>query len=121
MIEVVCNADEVQRFTDTLHVIVNNGTDLEVALRAKGVGSTLYCKEDLRNIDFGTEYTHKNVPKQFFLENRGRKPMKIIWARQKKMEKKPKGAEEVKGDAKAATSKSPAKPTIVLPGQEESK
>jgi hypothetical protein len=47
--------------------------------------------------------------------------MKIIWARQKKMEKKPKGAEEVKGDAKAATSKSPAKPTIVLPGQEESK
>ena len=63
MIEVVCNADEVQRFTDTLHVIVNNGTDLEVALRAKGVGSTLYCKEDLRNIHFGTEYTHKNVPK----------------------------------------------------------
>ena len=102
-------------------MIVNNGTDLEVALRAKGVGSTLYCKEDLRNIDFGTEYTHKNVPKQFFLENRGRKPMKIIWARQKKMEKKPKGAEEVKGDPKAATSKGPAKPAIVLPGQEESK
>ena len=39
-------------------------------------------------IDFGTEYTYKNVIKQFFLENRGRKPMKIIWARQNKKEKK---------------------------------
>jgi len=44
-----------------------------VNLTAKGVGSTLFCKQDLNNIDFGTEYTHKIVPKQFFLENRGRK------------------------------------------------
>lgn len=44
-IEVVCNADEVQKFQDTLHIIINNGVDLEVALRAKGTGSTLYCKD----------------------------------------------------------------------------
>jgi len=43
-IEVVCNADEVQKFQDTLHIIINNGHDLEVALKAKGTGSTLYCK-----------------------------------------------------------------------------
>ena len=122
LIEVVCHADEVQRFTDTLHIIVNNGMDLEVGLRAKGTGSTLYCKEDLRNVDFGTEYTHKNVPRQFFLENRGRKQMKIIWARQKKMEKKPKGEAEVKGEsARDAKNKTPTKPSITLPGQEESK
>jgi hydrocephalus-inducing protein len=63
IIEVVCNADEVQRFQDTLHIIINNGMDLEVALKARGVGSTLFCKEGLSNIDFGVEYTHKNVPK----------------------------------------------------------
>ena len=87
-IQVVCNADEAQRFTDTLHIIVNNGMDLEVGLRAKGTGSTLFCKDhkpekqdDVWGIDFGTEYTHKNVPRQFFLENRGRKQMKIIWVR----------------------------------------
>lgn len=34
------------------------------------------------NIDFGTEYTYKTVPRQYFLENRGRKPMKIMWVRQ---------------------------------------
>jgi hydrocephalus-inducing protein len=52
---------------------VNNGVDLEVALKAKGVGSTLFCKDNLNLIDFGTEYTHNNITKEFFLENRGRK------------------------------------------------
>lgn len=63
VVDIVCNADEVQKFQDTLHIIVNNGIDLEVSLTAKGVGSTLYCKQDLKNIDFGTEYTHKVIPK----------------------------------------------------------
>jgi hydrocephalus-inducing protein len=61
---------------------------LEVSLAAKGVGTTLYCKQDMKSIDFGTEYTHKMVPKQFFLENRGRKQMKITWVRQVKPQKK---------------------------------
>lgn len=76
-VEVVCNADEVQKFQDTLHIIVNNGVDLEVALRAKGCGSTLFCKDNLNLVEFGTEYTHNNITKEFFLENRGRKQMKI--------------------------------------------
>lgn len=84
VVDVVCNADEVQKFNDTLHIIINNGTDLEINLQAKGIGSTLYCKQNLTNIDFGTEYTHKIIPKQFFLENRGRKQMKITWVRQVK-------------------------------------
>jgi hydrocephalus-inducing protein len=63
------------KFIDTLHIIINNGVDLEVVLRAKGIGSTLYCKTNLNNgVDFGTEYTHSNITKEFFLENRGRKP-----------------------------------------------
>jgi hydrocephalus-inducing protein len=83
-ITVSCMADEVQKFQDTLHIIVNNGMDVEVQLRARGTGSTLYTKVPMHNIDFGTEYTYKTVPRQYFLENRGRKPMKIIWVRQKK-------------------------------------
>jgi len=65
VIEVVCNADEVQKFQDTLHIIINNGMDLEVGLKARGIGHTLSCKalEDKGGVDFGTEYTHKNVPK----------------------------------------------------------
>lgn len=95
---------------------MSNGRDEEVPLRIRGTGSTLYCqqlkeakevKEDLnicKVVDFGTEYTYKNVVKQFFLENRGRKPMKIIWARQNKKEKK-KTTEIVVKDPKSTTSK----------------
>jgi len=57
--------------------------DVEVQLKAKGTGNTLFIKNNaMNNIDFGTEYTYKTVPRQYFLENRGRKPMKIIWVRQ---------------------------------------
>jgi hydrocephalus-inducing protein len=100
-IEVVCNADEVQKFSDTLHIIVNNGVDLEVALRAKGVGSTLFCKDNLNTVDFFTRYTHDNCTKEFFLENRGRKQIKIQWVRTTKIDRKNqlknKGKEESKG------------------------
>ena len=106
-LEVVCNADEVQKFQDTLHIIINNGVDLEVALRAKGIGSTLYCKENLNVIDFGTEYTHSNITKEFFLENRGRKQMKIQWVRNMKLERKPSTAKDgKKPEAGKATDKS---------------
>jgi len=115
-IEVVCNADDVTRFADTLYIVVNNGRDLEVALKARGNGSTLYCKEDLRQIDFGTEYTYKNVPRQFFLENRGRKQMKVMWVRvnQKKDKKKP---VEGKDGAASATNVSALKKTGSIMGE----
>lgn len=61
--------------------------DVEVQLKAKGIGHTLFTREVMTNIDFGTEYTHKSVPRQYFLENRGRKPMKILWVRQNKKER----------------------------------
>jgi hydrocephalus-inducing protein len=77
---------------------VNNGVDLEVALKAKGTGSTLYCKENLNFVDFGIEYTHNNITKEFFLENRGRKQMKIQWTRTTKLDrtKKKDPKEEIK-------------------------
>jgi hydrocephalus-inducing protein len=97
-IEIVCNADEVIKFQDTLHIIINNGQDLEVALRARGVGSTLFCKDwkttGLQmceaDINFTTKYTHQNCTEEFFLENRGRRQMTIEWARTTKMTRKDK-------------------------------
>jgi len=99
------------RFQDTLYIIVSNGSEEEVQLRARGYGSTLFCQEKLDNIDFGTEYTHKNVPKQFFLENRGRKTMKIFWVRQDKKDRKKKTSDKAsdttKGAVKLASEKEP--------------
>lgn len=103
-LQVVCNADDIQKFSDTLHIIINNGQDLEVALRARGTGSTLACKaltpgpNGKSLVAFGTEYTHQTTSREFFLENRGRKPMKIQWVSNAKAERK---SQKKAGDAKA--------------------
>jgi hydrocephalus-inducing protein len=47
--------------------------DVDVVLKARGVGSTLFCKEDLTDIPFGTLYTHSKRTKEIFVENKGRK------------------------------------------------
>ena len=107
VLDVVCNADECQKFTDTLHIIINNGVDLEVGLKAKGIGTTLACKENLREVSFGTKYTHSNETIEFFLENRGRKPQKIQWSRVNKpndRKAKPVQKEGNKEDSKLDTS-----------------
>jgi len=80
-LDVVCNSDECQQVTDTIHNSVNNGVDLEVGLKARGIGTTLACKQKLKEVSFGTKYTHYNETLEFFLENRGRKPQKIQWTR----------------------------------------
>lgn len=80
-LSVVCNADECQKFNDVLHIIVNNGVDLEVGLKAKGIGTTLFCKDSLKEVNFMTKYTNSNETIEYFLENRGRKPQKIQWTR----------------------------------------
>lgn len=105
-IEVVCNADDITKHSDTLHIIINNGVDLEVQLKARGKGSTLYCKQPLKIVDFGTEYTHQNITKEFFLENRGRKSMKIIWATTTKPKKAKKPGEKAIENGKKTASES---------------
>ena len=112
-LDVVCNADECQKFNDTLHIIINNGVDLEVGLKARGIGTTLACKQNLKEVNFGTKYTHSNETLEFFLENRGRKPQKIQWTRvnkpndrQKKKQKKEGAKEEEKKEGNPEENKS---------------
>lgn len=52
-IEVVCNADDAAKFTDTLHFVIKEGMDVDVALTARGTGSTIYSKDNLEEIHFG--------------------------------------------------------------------
>ena len=105
-LDVVCNADECTKHNDTLHIIINNGVDLEVNLKAKGIGTTLACKDDLGNVNFGTKYTHSNETLEFFLENRGTKPQKIQWSRINKPQDRSKAKAKAKPkDSNAEDSK----------------
>ena len=88
-IEIVCNADDVGIFTDTLHLVIKEGMDKEVKLRAKGKGKTIFCKENLeKGIDFGTQHTYKHQTKEIFIENKGRRDQKLEWVRKKPDKKK---------------------------------
>ena len=83
-VEIVCYADDQQKFKDTLYFVIKEGVDKEVQLFARGVGSTIFCK-DIKNIDFGTIYTYKTCLQEVFLENKGRRVQNLRW--QRKIEK----------------------------------
>lgn len=79
-VEIVCYADDQQKFNDTLYFVIKEGVDKEVSLKAKAVGSTIFCK-DISTISFGTLYTHKAQLQDVFLENKGRRVQNLRWSR----------------------------------------
>jgi hydrocephalus-inducing protein len=88
-IEIVCNADDEGIFTDVLHIVIKEGIDKEVKLKAKATGKTIFCNNDLdKGIDFGTQYTFKHQTKEIFIENKGRRDQKLEWVRKKPDKKK---------------------------------
>lgn len=90
----ICNADDSCKFSDILHFVIKDGNDKDVVLKARGVGSTIYCAEDLENLNFGTIYTFKTEMKEIFIQNRGRKSQKIVW-QGKRVDKKKRDEEKV--------------------------
>ncbi len=62
--------------------------DIDCSLKAKGEGSTIFCKESLDHINFGIQYTHRQIPREIFVENKGRKPQLLTWVYKKPVEKK---------------------------------
>lgn len=67
---------------------MKDGKDRDVVLKARGVGSTIYCDDNLELLNFGTIYTYKTAVKEIFIQNRGRKAQKITWQRKKLVDKK---------------------------------
>lgn len=108
--DVICNADDASKFSDILHFVVKDGKDKDIALKARGVGSTIYCEENLESLNFGTIYTYKTAVKEIFIQNRGRKSQKLTWQRKKATEKKKK--EEEKPEEEVVFSIDPETETI---------
>lgn len=86
--DVICQADDANKFVDILYFVIKEGVDVEVVLKAKGVGTTIYCKDSLENINFGVLFTHRTKTKEIFVENKGRKVQTLVWQRFKAVEKK---------------------------------
>ncbi|KAF4708060.1 hypothetical protein FOZ62_031756, partial [Perkinsus olseni] len=71
--------NEVQRFTDVLYVIVEEGEDSAINFKCRGTETPIVCDEDLGTIDFGTQYTTQSITKEIVLKNFGRKSRTITW------------------------------------------
>ncbi len=70
---VTCNLDDALPHKDELHVVVTDGDNLAVTLKAIGVGTTLHCDHDVSTVDFGHVFTSNVCEQTFVMENKGRR------------------------------------------------
>ena len=64
---------------EELHIVVDEGEDTMIPLSAKGMGTTLHCKQDLTNIDLGPQLTNNPFERTIVLENKGRRHQALRW------------------------------------------
>ena len=117
-IAVVGHFDDITAFKDVVQISIHEGQSLLVPLTAKGVGTTMFCEDDISTVDFGYQLTNKVCERKFFLENRGRRTQTLTWINKTLIEKfakakaKERAAEE---KAKKSGKKSKKKPIAVEP------
>ena len=77
--------DDSIEFKDTCVVSVNNGNQLELPMRAIGIGTTIVTVPSMnptpgKGLDLGARFSLQNVSKEFKLINRGRRHQKLSWS-----------------------------------------
>ena len=64
---------------EELHIVVDEGEETMIPLSAKGVGTTLHCKQDLTLVDIGPQLTNNPFERTIVLENKGRRHQALRW------------------------------------------
>ena len=78
-LKVIANLDDSVVNKDEIHLVVDEGDNLMVPLIAKGIGTTMYCKDPIDVLDLGVQLTNAPFEKQIVLENKGRRPQILKW------------------------------------------
>jgi hypothetical protein len=76
---IVANLDDTVTHRDQLHIIVDEGDNLTVALSAKGTGTTMFCEEDISMLDFGPQFTSYGFERRITMQNKGRRGQVLKW------------------------------------------
>ena len=71
--------DDTLVIHEELHIVVDEGDETMIPLSAKGMGTTLHCKQDLTNIDLGPQLTNNPFERTIVLENKGRRHQALRW------------------------------------------
>jgi hypothetical protein len=85
-VTLTANLDDTILHKDSFNVIVQEGTNIVVPVTAKGTGTTLYCADEIKKIDFGFKFGGVQCEKRYLVENRGRRPQMITWVNKTKAE-----------------------------------
>eukprot|EP00937_MAST-01D_sp_MAST-1D-sp2_P000047 g47.t1 len=110
--------DDIVAFKDAIQLTVVEGANLLIPLTAKGVGTTMFCEDDLSNIDFGYQLTNKVCEWKTVLENKGRRVQTLTWVNKTLIQKFSSAKAKEKRDAQLVASgkkKKKAKPAVVEP------
>eukprot|EP00971_Amphidinium_carterae_P108412 2146669-Amphidinium_carterae.1 len=75
--------DETSAVQDWLHLVVHEGTDLQVQVKGKGTETPVVCDQDLGCVDFGTLFTTHQMSHEVLVKNYGRCARRISWQREK--------------------------------------
>eukprot|EP00698_Gefionella_okellyi_P022526 TRINITY_DN7486_c0_g1_i1.p1 TRINITY_DN7486_c0_g1~~TRINITY_DN7486_c0_g1_i1.p1 ORF type:complete len:4186 (-),score=1237.39 TRINITY_DN7486_c0_g1_i1:99-12656(-) len=81
---VTAHLNEVMRFKDTLTALITDGEVTNCLMSALGLGTALFCADDISTIDFGDQWTNQECIREFTLENKGRKTQALQWSVPKK-------------------------------------
>ena len=76
--------DSIQRFRDTLNVMVMESKDVAVPLEVNGIGSTVVCTDrSLTDCAFGVQFTARPFEQELVLMNMGRETQTVVWINSK--------------------------------------
>ena len=71
---------------EQLNILVHEGASLSFPLVARGTGTTLFCQEDVSDIQFGHQFTASQCERRYLIQNRGRRVQSLQWINQTKIE-----------------------------------
>ena len=96
--------DDAVRAAEELLISVKDSAEQAVSLVATGVGSSICCEEDeeLKAVAMGTHYSNRLCTREIVLENKGRKPQKLVWSNASLNPSKDKEKDKEKAKKRAA-------------------
>lgn len=100
-LRLIAHLDDTTNHKDQLHVLVTEGENLIVPLKARGVGTTVHCDAEISVLDFGSQFTSTTCERTVMLENKGRRAQTLTWVnvtcRDRDLEAKAAAAKKDKG------------------------
>merc|ERR1711974_325674 len=87
-VAVTLEIDETQAMQDVLNLIVQEGEDLTVSVRGRGIDTPVRWEPETDFIDFGTQFTTRTEAREIIIKNKGQNPRRISWVRDKEKDKR---------------------------------